>query len=501
MNSNIKDGPGIVLDSNDDECSNHNSSNMNKNFRQRRLSYTFHKVHSFDEEDDKEEPGTQKEEKKKNINKDSESTFPSDDDDDDDLTTIKRSQDDMKYGHLSKSKSSSSSSPEPKRVKVETKVLHANFPPQPECPERKASTIYMHPPRENTNDECHILQEKDSSDNETENHTHDWKKRHQFSHNHPCHILPFPRDIVGTYSCHGMEPIYEDEYDDHVEKLVDDENAVSIAKINQDRGGIAFPFASCKKTALFGAYDGHGEGGELVAQYCLHQIPLRLEQHEAFQRGDFETAFKDVFLEVDKNLDNQIEIEPMYSGCTAVVALVQGDDIFFANAGDSRAVLAYHDSNTKDHGHLALDLTVDQNPDSPGEQERIEKMGGFVSPPPEEGLSARVWLDAGFTQIGLAMARSLGDHAVKPVGVIAEPVVSHHKLREEDDFLIIATDGVWEFLSSQEAVDIVSSEINQGASYACQRLIEAAASKWHEHEGDYRDDITAIVVRLRELWK
>lgn len=44
---------------------------------------------------------------------------------------------------------------------------------------------------------------------------------------------------------------------------------------------------------------------------------------------------------------------------------------------------------------------------------RITKAGGFVSPPPEPGLSARVWLDAEFTQVGLAMARSIGDHAVK----------------------------------------------------------------------------------------
>lgn len=497
MSSDIEDGSGIVLDWSHDENSNHNSSNREHNFRQRRLSYTSHKVHSFDQEDEKEETDSQKEETLDGIHHDTAPTSPSFNgkgtEDSMNVTAMKRNQDDFKHGHVSKNLSSS---PDLKRKKVETKFLHANFPPEPECPERKASKIYMHPPREDTHD-----QEIDSSDHETDNQENDWKKRHQFSHNHPSHTLPFPRDIVGTYSCHGMEPIYEEDFDLYSEELIDDGNAVSIAKINQDRGGIAFPFASCKKTALFGAYDGHGEGGELVAQYCLHQIPLRLERHEAFKRGDYKTAFTDVFLEVDDDLDRQVEIEPLYSGCTAVVALVQGDDIFLANAGDSRAVLAYQDPDRKDQGHFALDLTVDQNPDSPGEQERIEKMGGFVSPPPEEGLSARVWLDARFTQIGLAMARSLGDHAVKPVGVIAEPVVSHHKLREEDDFMIIATDGVWEFLSSQEAVDIVSSEINQGASYACQRLIEAAASKWHEHEGDYRDDITALVVRLRDLWK
>jgi len=493
--STIEDNLGVALDSNHDEEYSHPDSNQKeRNFRQRRLSYTSHKVHSVDNEHKKEEKDNQTvEESKYDVNfdvneKDTERIL--------DISTIKRSQDDFKQDHESKT---ARSSPESKRVKVETKILHANFPPEPECPERKASKIYMHPLREN--DENCTYEETESSDHEKDNQEHDWKKRHQFSHHHPCDTLPFPRDIVGTYSCHGMEPIYEEDYDCCVHEWINDENASTIAKINQDRGGIAFPFASCKRTALFGAYDGHGEGGELVAQYCLHQIPLRLEQHEAFKRGDFKTAFTDVFLEVDEDLSHQTEIEPLYSGCTAVVALVQGENIFLANAGDSRAVLAYRDSDSKDQRLVALDLTVDQNPDSPGEQERIEKMGGFVSPPPEEGLSARVWLDAKYTQIGLAMARSLGDHAVKPVGVIAEPVVSHHKLRDEDDFMIIATDGVWEFLSSQEAVDIVSSEINHGASYACQRLIEAAASKWHEHEGDYRDDITALVVRLKELWK
>lgn len=46
-------------------------------------------------------------------------------------------------------------------------------------------------------------------------------------------------------------------------------------------------------------------------------------------------------------------------------------------------------------------LSEDHNPDRPGELERIERSGGFVSPPPEQGLSARVWLDQEMTRIGL----------------------------------------------------------------------------------------------------
>lgn len=65
---------------------------------------------------------------------------------------------------------------------------------------------------------------------------------------------------------------------------------------------------------------------------------------------------------------------------------------------------------------------MEQNPDSPGERERIEAMGGFVSDPEEPGASARVWLNESRTLVGLAMARSIGDLAVKRVSSWLFPV-------------------------------------------------------------------------------
>lgn len=147
----------------------------------------------------------------------------------------------------------------------------------------------------------------------------------------------------------------------------------------------------------------------------------------------------------------------------------------------------------------AINLTRDHNPDVPTEEARILSMGGFVSAPPEEGLSARVWLDSGCTQIGLAMSRSIGDHAVmvralalprpaacvdsslvvpQTVGVIAEPEVVRHDITSDDRFMILATDGVWEFIPSQEAVDIVAAEIEHGAEHACRKLIQTAAERY-----------------------
>jgi len=240
-----------------------------------------------------------------------------------------------------------------------------------------------------------------------------------------------------------------------------------------------------------------------VSQFALHEIQSRLEKQPDFN-SNLEKAFIDTFTAVDAGLAKEPIIEPLYAGTTACVALLRDNVITCANAGDSRAVVARRIKSADGSDAIAfqaIDLTVDQNPDLPEERQRIESMGGFVSPPPEPGLSARVWLDSGFSQIGLAMARSIGDHAVAQVGVIATPVVTTHTVADEDEFLIIATDGVWEFITSEEAVEIVGANLSRGATKATQALIEAAAARWHDEEGDYRDDITALVVRLSELWK
>ena len=69
------------------------------------------------------------------------------------------------------------------------------------------------------------------------------------------------------------------------------------------------------------------------------------------------------------------------------------------------------------------------------------------------------------------MARSIGDHAVKGIGVIAEPEITKHTLTPDDSFLILASDGIWEFISSQEAVDKVAGALDKGCMKATQASI------------------------------
>jgi len=297
---------------------------------------------------------------------------------------------------------------------------------------------------------------------------------------------PFPTDVVGTFSCHGVEPGAR--------------QGESHGKINQDRGCVVSPFAEPEgcdyKQALFCVYDGHGQLGDKASEFTMNKVQELLEGF--FSNGlSEEEALQKAFVGTDDLLKKD-KIDAELSGTTAAVMLyrVTGGakhEAWVAWAGDSRVV--YCDPNAK-----AQDWSHDHKPDTPKEMERIKKAGGFVSPPEEEwGGPARVWLDRDMTLPGLAMARSIGDHLVKKVGVTPEPEVLHYDVDPSGGHIILASDGVWEFIESQDASNIINKFMihqKQGATEAVTKLIETAAAKWRQEEGDYRDDITAICISL-----
>ncbi|KAJ1393681.1 phosphatase 2C-like domain-containing protein, partial [Ochromonadaceae sp. CCMP2298] len=258
-------------------------------------------------------------------------------------------------------------------------------------------------------------------------------------------------------------------------------------KINQDRGCVVYPYNGKKDEALFIVLDGHGDQGDLISEFVMRQIVISLEKDPQLNE-DPVSALKNAFVQTNAAL-LVTKINYITSGCTTVAVYVRNNKLWVANVGDSRAVMAYKEGDKM----LSKDLSRDHKPDDPEEMARIISWGGFVCPPAEEGLSARVYLDSQFTMIGLAMARSIGDHAVKAVGVIPEPEVMIFDLDPADEFMIMASDGVWEFISSQEAVDIVSKNLHLGYHEACQVLIETAATRWQEEEGDYRDDVSRLL--------
>jgi len=122
-------------------------------------------------------------------------------------------------------------------------------------------------------------------------------------------------------------------------------------------------------------------------------------------------------------------------------------------------------------------------------------MGGHVTPAGANGSPSRVWHNLR----GLAMARSIGDHHAATVGVIAEPEITEYDVGEDDFGLIIASDGVWELLTSEQVTDIVYGVVSKEGpdpKLICDAIVEQSSYMWKVEEGDYRDDITVVFLKF-----
>jgi protein phosphatase 1L len=166
-------------------------------------------------------------------------------------------------------------------------------------------------------------------------------------------------------------------------------------------------------------------------------------------------------------------------GACATTALVKNGELYVAHLGDCRAVLSRD-------GGAAVALTADHTCAAEGERERIERGGGYVS-----CSGSGVWRVQG----SLAVSRSFGDVGLKR-WVVAEPAVARVPLSAGCEFLVVASDGLWDKVSNQEAVDVVSRSRNAAASSvgrSCSELVELARRRGS------RDDVTVMVVDLEKF--
>lgn len=277
---------------------------------------------------------------------------------------------------------------------------------------------------------------------------------------------------VGAKSIPGVEPV----------------PGGSVAKINQDRAVALYPFMGDKRCALLGVYDGHGRQGEGVSQFVKDTLPGLIEQHDQVASKPA-VALREMYVACDEELAAS-SVEASVSGTTAVTVLIKDKTYWVANSGDSRAVIGRWNAGQK--GMTAHDVSFDQKPDTPSEMKRLIAAGGHVTPAGANGSPARVWHNFR----GLAMARSIGDHNAATVGVIAEPEVNQYSFDDRDAVMVIASDGVWELLDSQQVIDIVAQCYDSAPNDIVDHIIEQAAYMWKVEEGDYRDDISCIVAKL-----
>lgn len=125
--------------------------------------------------------------------------------------------------------------------------------------------------------------------------------------------------------------------------------------------------------------------------------------------------------------------------------------------GDSRSVVGVTHKTTP---VTAMPLTMDHKPDDPDEKKRISRAGGEVRKDPDD-VYPRVY-QKGKTYPGLNMSRSIGDIFAQTLGVSAVPVTKLFTLSDKHEFIIVASDGVWEFLTNIDVVRMVAKYGKEG---------------------------------------
>ncbi|KAL8142663.1 hypothetical protein V2J09_015695 [Rumex salicifolius] len=258
-------------------------------------------------------------------------------------------------------------------------------------------------------------------------------------------------------------------------KSMEDEH-IRIDDLSMELGA---PFECPKPSAFYGIFDGHG--GPEAAAYMKKNVMRLLFSDADFPQAsqvdkifldELESSLRKAYLLSDLALADDCTISTS-SGTTALTALILGRLLMVANAGDCRAVLCRKGE--------AIDMSRDHKPVCPIERRRVEETGGYI--------------DNGYLNGVLSLTRALGDWDVKLPKGSASPLISEPELRqilltEEDEFLVIGCDGIWDVMTSQYAVNIVRRGLRRhNDPERCARDVAMAALRL-----DTFDNLTVIVV-------
>lgn len=202
-----------------------------------------------------------------------------------------------------------------------------------------------------------------------------------------------------------------------------------------------------EQVSFFGVFDGHG-GSRVAAFAGLHLPSILKDQSKLLEDKQYAKALQNAFLNCDEAILDDVNMKDDNSGCAATTMLFTKSQLVCANSGDSRVVLSINGN--------AKAMSYDHKPNNEGEKARIVAAGGFV--------------DVGRVNGNLALSRCIGDFDFKKSAdlpaeeqiVTAFPEIIEHDLNyDNDEFVILACDGIWDCLTSQECVELVRYGISQ----------------------------------------
>lgn len=223
--------------------------------------------------------------------------------------------------------------------------------------------------------------------------------------------------------------------------------------------------------AFFAVYDGHG--GVEAANYAAAQLHLHVANQESF-KTDPVAGLRDGFKATDEAFLKKAEREALTSGATACAVLVQPKKLYLGWLGDSQAMMC--------RAGAKVDLMTPHKPSDEKEKKRIEEAGGVV-----------VWYGAWRVNGVLSVARAIGDKKLKQ-WVVGDPDVAEFDLDGTEDFLLIACDGLWDVMDSDNIIQFVSEwrSQNDGVKGVAKAIVEHCITDLASS-----DNISCIVVFLQ----
>ncbi|XP_011488651.1 protein phosphatase 1A isoform X2 [Oryzias latipes] len=239
--------------------------------------------------------------------------------------------------------------------------------------------------------------------------------------------------------------------------------------------------------SFFAVYDGHA--GSQVAKYCCEHLLEHITSSQGFQSALKEKSESTVdkvkdgirsgFLMFDEHIRNLSEKKHSNdrSGSTAVGVMISPSHLYFINCGDSRGILS--------RSGLVKFFTEDHKPSNPLEKERIQNAGGSVMIQRVNG--------------SLAVSRALGDFDYKCVDgkgpteqlVSPEPeVYAIERSEKDDEFIILACDGIWDVMGNEEVCSFVRSrlEVTDDLERVCNEIVDTCLYKGS------RDNMSVVLI-------
>jgi len=296
---------------------------------------------------------------------------------------------------------------------------------------------------------------------------------------------------------------------------------------NQDCSLILENVCGIKNFNIYSIMDGHGSNGHLVSNFIKEKIiqnftdisfyfkkikqkdstPLEYPENilelilKKLKKNDFQ-KIKDFYKNIDESLSSiEVRFDSNFSGSTCIMIFQVGNYLISSNVGDSRSLLIKENKEIKE-------LSKDQKPENENEKLRIESMGGIVSQcndlydDGKEGGPFRVWMK-GCDYPGIAMSRSIGDKIAHSIGVINEPEILEFNLDENSKYIILGSDGIWQFLKNEDIINIIfeknqkEKQKNNSKEIICKKIIKEAVKNFIEND-EYVDDITISLVSINK---